>query len=139
MQKTHDVTITRLCEHALTFQVELPWPDSALSPNARLHWSKAARAKKVYRAKCRTIGLAAGLGYVEGLPSAPAAVLVHLEFFPPDRRARDWDNMLASMKSGLDGLADAMGVDDSRWRLGFEVMDVPAKGGRVVVDVEVKV
>ena len=32
--------------------VTLPWPPSALSPNARQHWSALARAKKAYRAAC---------------------------------------------------------------------------------------
>jgi crossover junction endodeoxyribonuclease RusA len=62
---------------------------------------------------------------------------VRLQFFKPDKRARDWDNMLAAMKSGLDGLADAMGVDDSRWRLSFDVADETVPGGLVLVSVEV--
>jgi crossover junction endodeoxyribonuclease RusA len=44
------------------------------------------------------------------------------------------DNLLASMKAGLDGLADALGVDDSRWRLLIE-MGEPVKGGCVCVKV----
>lgn len=135
MQQTHDVTVTKRCERKLTFEVELPWPAKELSPNARQHWAAAARAKKAYRARCRALGLAAGLGLV---PASAERLAVHLDFFPPDKRARDWDNMIASMKAGLDGLADAMGVDDSRWRLGFEVWDEPVKEGRVVATVEVK-
>jgi crossover junction endodeoxyribonuclease RusA len=61
---------------------------------------------------------------------------VSLDFRPPDRRRRDLDNLLASMKAGLDGLADALGVDDSRWRLAIE-MGEPAAGGCVCVTVEV--
>lgn len=136
MQKTHDVTVTKRCERTLTYEVELPWPAKELSPNARLHWAAAARAKKAYRARCRALGLVAGLGLV---PAGAESLAVHLDFFPPDKRARDWDNLVASMKAGLDGLADAMGVDDSRWRLSFEVCDETATGGRVVVMVEVRV
>ena len=135
MQKTHDVTITLKCERTLTFEVELPWPAKELSPNARQHWAAAARAKKAYRGRCRALGLVAGLALV---PTGAKRLAVHLDFFPPDRRARDWDNMIASMKAGLDGLADAMGVDDSRWRLGFKVWDEPVKEGRVVATVEVQ-
>jgi crossover junction endodeoxyribonuclease RusA len=36
---------------------------------------------------------------------------------PPDRRHRDLDNLLASIKAGLDGLADVWKVDDSKWSL----------------------
>jgi crossover junction endodeoxyribonuclease RusA len=134
MQKTNNVTVTLGCERALTFTLELPWPSKDLSPNARHHWSTAAKAKKAYRTRCRQVGEASGLGLV---PKASGSVLVHLEFFPPDKRRRDWDNLVASMKSGLDGLADAMGVDDSKWRLSFDVSDDPVEHGRVLVTVEV--
>lgn len=135
MKKTHNVTVTQGAEKIGSFEVELPWPSRQLSPNARHHWATAAKAKKAYRARCRAIGQQAGLGTLAG---SAEAVAVHLDFFPPDRRARDWDNLVASMKSGLDGLADAMGVDDSKWRLGFEVWDEPVKEGRVLVTVKAR-
>lgn len=119
------------CQFDKSYVLELPWPDRRLSPNAREHWSTTARHKRAYRARCRAIGESAGVGVLRGSENA---VSVHLTFFPPDRRARDMDNMLAAMKSGLDGLADAMGVDDSKWKLGIEVSD-PVKGGIVLVQV----
>lgn len=126
------VTITRHGECSLTFMVELPWPAKELSPNARQHWAAAAKAKKAYRARCRLLGEASGLSLV---PKVSQAVGVHLTFVPPDRRARDWDNLVASMKAGLDGLSDAMGVDDSKWRLSFDVLAEPVPGGLVRVGV----
>ena len=45
------------------------------------------------------------------------ALSVAITFFPPDRRHRDLDNMLASLKAALDGIALAVGIDDSRWTL----------------------
>jgi crossover junction endodeoxyribonuclease RusA len=59
---------------------------------------------------------------------------VQLTFYPPNRRARDADNCLAAMKSGLDGLADVLGVDDSKWRITFEMADTI--GGMVKVEVK---
>lgn len=50
----------------------------------------------------------------------------------PARRA-DLDNMLAAMKAGLDGVAQATGVDDSRWEYRIARGD-PTKGGRVDVE-----
>jgi crossover junction endodeoxyribonuclease RusA len=101
-----------------------------LSPNARHHWATAAKAKKAYRTRCRAIATAAGVGAVL---AGKERLEVALTFFPPDdHRRRDMDNMLASMKSGLDGLADAAGIDDHHWRLSFEVGD-PVKGGQVLV------
>ena len=51
-----------------------------------------------------------------------ATVSVLMRFYPPTKRARDWDNLLASMKSGIDGLADGLGVDDNIFRPRMEVM-----------------
>lgn len=58
---------------------------------------------------------------------------VSLTFLPPDRRRRDLDNLIASMKSGLDVLADALGVDDNRFKLSAELAD--EIGGFVRVEV----
>ena len=38
---------------------------------------------------------------------------VWIDGYAKDRRRRDEDGMLSSLKSTLDGIADAMGVDDS--------------------------
>ena len=118
---------------ALTMSVDLPWPGPDLSPNKRHHWTAAARAKKAYRARCAAIARQAGVGC---LPPGLTRLTAALTFFPPDRRLRDWDNMLASMKSGLDGLSDAIGIDDSQWRLTFDVAD-PLPGGMVMVNLEI--
>ena len=137
MSKFHNaenVTVTLGAQKLSTFSFEVPWPAKELSPNFRGHWSLVAKVKKAYRTKCRSLGLANGLGTVA---KDTQKVKVHLDFFPPDRRARDWDNLLASMKSGLDGLADAMGVDDSKWRPTFDVSDDPVKDGVVLVSFEV--
>lgn len=42
---------------------------------------------------------------------------IHLTivFHPPDNRRRDLDNLLASIKAGLDALAISWGVDDTRF------------------------
>lgn len=92
--------------------VRLPWPPKELSPNARLHWAKLARAKAAYRQTCgwevKRHAAAFGAGPHEQL-------VLTLEFFAPNKRSRDQDNLLASMKAGLDGMADALGINDSRW------------------------
>lgn len=109
-------------------ELTLPWPPAALSPNTRQHWSKLARAKKAYRAACAAQALAQGARRIK-------AERLHLSliFYPPTRRSYDLDNALARMKSGLDGLADALGVDDSNWSLSIAKAD--AVGGMVHVKV----
>lgn len=112
----------------MTSRIELPWPPKELSPNARLHWAKLAKAKKAYRAEC------AYLAYEQGLrPVVAGALHLSLTFFAPTRRAYDLDNALARMKAGLDGLADVLKVDDRHWRLSIQRGN--AIGGRVLVEV----
>jgi crossover junction endodeoxyribonuclease RusA len=87
--------------------VYLPWPPKELSPNAALHWAKKAKYKKTYRHTCWVLALEAKLE----APSDPK-IKLDITFYPPDKRHRDADNMVAAIKSGLDGLADALRVND---------------------------
>jgi crossover junction endodeoxyribonuclease RusA len=61
---------------------------------------------------------------------------VTLRIYSPDKRRRDWDNIVASIKSGLDGIADALGADDSRFRLAIDVLPEVVKGGRIDVVID---
>ena len=110
--------------------INLPWPPVGLSPNARNHWTTTARLKKAYRKACAMAAMEQGARRL-----LASRLEVHLRFVPPNRRARDWDNLLSSMKAGLDGLADVLQVDDSRWRLSFDVAQGEV-GGMVVVQIE---
>lgn len=116
----------------MALRLTLPWPPAELSPNARhAHWASLARAKKRFRAACAWTARSQGAARLAGPPEALA---VHLRFVPPDRRRRDLDNCIAAMKSGLDGLADVLGVDDNRWTLSAELL-VGQVGGMVKVEV----
>lgn len=106
----------------------LPWPPKELSPNARQHWSRLAKAKKAYRAACAWTAKEQG-----AQPLAAEKLHLTLVFVPPNRRAHDLDNLLARMKSGLDGLADVLGVDDKHWSLTIAKAD--EVGGMVRVEV----
>ena len=97
-------------------KVELPYPHPDLSPNGRVNHFALARRKKAYRTGC---------GWLN----------VTVTFRPPNRHHRDVDNALASIKSGLDALSDALGVDDSQWAI-RPVMGEPVKFGRVIVEWE---
>ena len=109
------------------YLVRLPWPSKDLSPNARVHWAKrSAAAKKARRDAC-ILCQAAGCRALDA-----KRLTVEITFYPPDARARDTDNMLASVKSALDGVSDATGVDDSLWNYGL-VRGEPVKGGGVLV------
>lgn len=112
--------------------ITLPWPHKDLSPNARVHHFALARRKKAYRT-------GAGWEAVQvfnaaGRPMVVGPVTAEITFHPPNNRRRDLDNMLASIKAGIDGVSEAIGCDDSKWRM------VIAKGdavpmGRVVIKI----
>ena len=93
----------------------LPWPPRELHPNARVHWSKRAKAAKAARAAGGWATKAAGVR--KGDPDIPQAVKAAITFYPPDNRRRDVDGMLSNVKSYLDGIADVIGVDDSKWAI----------------------
>ena len=94
-------------------EVTLPWMPKALNPNQRGHWSVKSKAAKTYRRTCHLLTLEAGLRGVDW----EGDIHLWVDYFPPDRRARDQDNMIASCKALFDGLADALSVNDKRFRL----------------------
>jgi len=98
--------------------VYLPWPPKELSPNAKLHWAKKMKFKKSYREICWALTLEAQL-----IAPKDGRFPVKITFYPPDKRHRDADNMIASMKAGFDGVADALKVDDKLFRPTFLFSD----------------
>lgn len=106
--------------------ITLPWPPKQLSPNARTHWANKARITKKYRADCYLLTKAGSLT----MPAERA--VLWLTFCPPDRRRRDDDNLIAAFKAGRDGLAEALGIDDSALSLLVQIGE-PTKGGAVRV------
>lgn len=114
----------------MVVRIELPWPNKGLSPNARLHWAAKSKLAKKAKADAFALTRATGREPVEQTGS----VNMSIEFCPPDRRGRDLDNMLASLKHSLDGVAEALGVNDRRFAISLRV-DEPCKGGKVVVHV----
>ncbi len=92
-------------------KITLPWPPKQLSPNAREHWSVKAKYAKAYRMTCFALCIEAKLQK----PETAGRLHLWVDFFPPDRRGRDDDNMVAAFKAGRDGIADALGIDDKRF------------------------
>lgn len=109
-------------------RITLPWPVPILSPNVRAHWAAKARATASYRKTCGLMARAAGVW-----PSDAESIKMTLTFCPPDRRRRDEDNIIRATKALRDGLQDALGVDDNRFSITYEIGDV-IKGGAVIVD-----
>ena len=92
----------------------LPLPPSSLSPNKRNHWAVTSKAKKLEREQAHALTLeylASNLDARAWRFRAHLKVTYHL----PGNRKRDADNLLAASKAALDGMADALRVDDSRF------------------------
>lgn len=114
-----------------TCTIRLCWPSPDLSPNARSRWKKIKATKRA-----RTEGWAAALE-VKAHRMTAERLRYRLAFLPPDNRRRDHDNLVSSTKAHRDGIADAVGIDDSLWTLaGVEVGEV-TPGGAVLVTLEV--
>ena len=88
--------------------ITLPWPPAILSPNQRPHWSAKSRAAAAYRAECFWATKSAQTATLKQGP-----LDLRVIFCAPNKRKRDRDNLLASIKAGLDGMAQALGIDDS--------------------------
>jgi len=113
-----------------TATIHFPWPSNKLSPNARLHFMAVARVKK--RAKADAHYLAKNQLRLM-LPIRAEVINVTCEFFPPRNANYDDDGLLSRMKASLDGISEAIGIDDSKFRM------KGARRGHVVKDGCVKV
>lgn len=111
----------------MTYAIDLPWPDKDLSQNARVHWSRRAKAVKAARTAASWLVRA-------GIPRRPdwKAVALSVVFHPPSRRRFDLDGLIGRMKALQDGIADAIGIDDRHF-IPTYAMGEPVKGGLVRV------
>ena len=110
-------------------QLEFPFPPRELNPNARVHWAKKAKVAKNYRATtyilCRKADIA--------LPGTLGKLHLWIDFYPPDKRQRDADNLLGAMKAGIDGLAEYYRINDNRFIFHPWLKDEVIEGGCVKV------
>lgn len=117
------------------WKMPIAWPSRALSPNARVHWSKRSAAVKRARGEAKVIAQAMGCRALQIGPGQ--ALRVSTTVHPPDNRQRDLDNIFSALKATRDGIADASHVDDSRWQIGPLKWGEVRKGGAIEMIVEV--
>ena len=115
--------------------ITLPWPDRRLSPNARLHWRAKVGPKQAARIAAQHATVAAKGFYSvrKALDGTEGPIPITVRFYPPDRRHRDDDNMIGSLKHARDGIAEVLRVDDRRFRPHYFFEDA-CKPGRVEVE-----
>lgn len=116
-------------------KISLPWPDRRLSPNARCHWAVKANVKAKARrdaAYATYEAMPHGAREMRDAYAGAHEIPVKVYFYPPDARHRDDDNMIGMLKSARDGIADALAVNDRRFRVHY-FFQAPEKPGRVEV------
>jgi crossover junction endodeoxyribonuclease RusA len=96
----------------------LPWPNAKLNPNRSkgVHWAATSNLRKAARTGAWQLARVAASKstWFDGVERTGAIPLT-VTFIQPDRRARDRDNLLAALKPSLDGVADALGVNDAQF------------------------
>ena len=112
---------------------DLPFPDKALWPNGRAHWATKSRAVKSHRGWAFAAAKAAGAKAANGAFSIEVSIAVTVH--PKTRHPIDRDNCVAALKSYLDGIADALGVDDRLFNTPSIAFGEPVKGGLLTLTV----
>lgn len=78
------------------------------------HWGSLAAVRKA--ANWQAFVLTKAAVQVHDWTQPEGCIPLAITFVMPDKRKRDVDNLLAACKQSLDGMAQALGVDDSRFR-----------------------
>ena len=106
--------------------IELPWPPSTLSGHNNGHW----RAKSKPVADHRAWAFAATKAARTSVPET-GDIGIEISFYPPDNRG-DRTNFPNRMKPYIDGIADALSINDKRFLPSYHFHDT-VKGGKVIV------
>ncbi len=117
-------------------EIILPWPSPALNPNRTDHWGIKSRIKRLQKISAHWLTVEA-LQKNGSATKGKDAYSLKVIFHPPDNRRRDVDNYLASLKSALDGIAQALEADDKNFSFTCVEFSEVVKFGKVVVTVSV--
>jgi Holliday junction resolvase RusA-like endonuclease len=119
--------------------VTLPFPSSKLNPNRSkgVHWAATSALRKSARLAANAMTRVTALGTpwysIERGKADPVPLVI--TFIQPDRRHRDRDNLLAACKPALDGVADALEINDSQFEPVLIRREYGAKPGGVRIEI----
>lgn len=113
-------------------KLTLPFPPASLSGHNEGAWFNKSGPVAKYRADAAFLAKVAARehGYV---PPAAGDISIRFTFIPPDRRS-DRVNMPGRLKPQIDGIADALRVNDARFLPSYDFLPSEAPG-RVEVEI----
>ncbi len=118
----------------MTLVLRLPWPPRELSPNVKVHWGTKKRATDLYKAEC-FVAIRDVIGHAER-PEPLQEATAKVVFVVPDRRRRDIDNAMASIKPAFDAMVTAgLLVDDDSKHLKLAAPEMRVQRGERYVEV----
>lgn len=97
--------------------VRLPFPAPEMMPNRKngKHWTATKKIKDDQKFAA-TLCTKAALTLSGGGEFGDGYIPLSLVYIQRDKRHRDLDNLLAASKHILDGMAQALGIDDKRFK-----------------------
>lgn len=114
--------------------ITLAFPDARLNPNRSkgVHWAATSALRKSARHEAFFVTKQSCKGVTFPMGMEIPLLIV---FVQPDRRHRDRDNLLAAAKPMLDGVADALGVNDSQFEPVTVAREYGAKPGATRIEI----
>ena len=114
--------------------IELDFPPADLFPNRAKgrHWGSLYQTRSSYRESSQWLAKS----QINGWKHSGKNISLDLIFEMPDKRYRDADNCLAAAKGALDGLADALFVNDKLFDPITIRRRVGIKPGRLVITIQ---
>lgn len=123
MSRTHDNTeMKTICD------IKLPLPPKELQPNARPHWRAKAKAVQSYRA----MALHEALQW--NTDECCSVAVVKIEYANKTKRVLDPDNIIAALKSAIDGITSSGCIEDDD-----ELIYLPPKRYKCAEDPHVRI
>jgi Holliday junction resolvase RusA-like endonuclease len=116
------------------FTIHLAFPVPDLFPNRAKgrHWGAMYKAKTEATAASFVLTKAQAKGWT----ATDKELRLTVTFVMPDKRKRDADNCLAAAKSALDGVAQALKVDDFQFQPVQVFRRFGEKPGAMIVEIE---
>lgn len=114
--------------------IELDFPPADLFPNRSKgkHWGALYKSRSDYREKSFYLTKS----QLKNWKHEGGTIRLDLTFEMPDKRHRDVDNCLAAAKAGIDGLADALFVNDKLFDPVIIRKTEGKKPGKLIIRIE---